>query len=155
MTPTISRRGLILGSASAASLAFAFPLTAGTGDTITVDQFRALSARLTGASLGDLDMGVAAKLLAGYFSMGGGADLARLAADPGASAGTLATAIVAAWYSGLYEARDGLATISLANALLWDALDRLHQAARLLRRPAWVLGRRALRLTPSMADIEC
>ena len=68
--PTISRRGLILGSASAASLAFAFPLSAGMGDTITVEQFRALSARLTGASLGDLDMGAAAKLLAGFISMG-------------------------------------------------------------------------------------
>ena len=121
--PTISRRGLILGSASAASLTFAFPLSAGMGDTITVEQFRALSARLTGASLGDLDMGAAAKLLDGFISMGVAADLARLAADPGASAGTLATDIVAAWYSGLYEARDGLATISLANALLWDALD--------------------------------
>jgi hypothetical protein len=55
--------------------------------------------------------------------MGAAADLARLAADPGASAGTLATDIVAAWYSGLYEARDGLATISLPNALLWEALD--------------------------------
>jgi hypothetical protein len=121
--PTISRRGLILGSASAASLAIAFPLSAGMGDTITVEQFRALSARLTGASLGDLDMGAAAKLLDGFISMGVAADLARLAADPGASAGTLATDIVAAWYSGLYEARDGLATISLASALLWEALD--------------------------------
>ena len=100
------------------SFAFAFPLSAGTGDTITVEQFRALSARLTGASLGDLDMGAAAKLLAGFISMGVAADLARLAADPGASAGTLATDIVAAWYSGLYEARDGLASISLTNALL-------------------------------------
>ena len=39
--PTISRRGLILGSASAASLGLAFSLRAGSGDTITVDQFRA------------------------------------------------------------------------------------------------------------------
>jgi hypothetical protein len=123
MMPTVSRRGLILGSASAATLAFAFPLRAASGDTISVEQFRALSARLTGASLGDLDMSAAAKLLAGLLSMGRGADLARLAADPGASAGTLATDIVAAWYSGLYEARDGLATISLAATLLWDALD--------------------------------
>ena len=73
--PTISRRGLILGSASAASLTFAFPLSAGMGDTITVEQFRALSARLTGASLGDLarasaiSMGAVAKLLDGFISM--------------------------------------------------------------------------------------
>jgi hypothetical protein len=121
--PIISRRALLLGCASAATLPLAFPLRAGSRETITVEQFRALSARLTGASLGDLDMGAAAKLLAGFLSMGKGPDLARLAADPGASAGTLATEIVAAWYSGLYEARDGLATISLASALLWDALD--------------------------------
>jgi Membrane bound FAD containing D-sorbitol dehydrogenase len=120
---TISRRGLILGSASAASLAFARPLWAGSGHRITVEQFRALSARLTGASLGDLNPDAAAKLLAGFISMGRGADLARLAADPGASGGTLATDIAAAWYSGLYDTRDGLATISLASALLWDALD--------------------------------
>jgi hypothetical protein len=34
-----------------------------------VEQFRALSARLTGASLGDLDMGAVAKLLDGFISM--------------------------------------------------------------------------------------
>ena len=123
MMPTISRRGLILGSASAAGLAFAFPLSADTGDTITVEQFRALSARLTGASLGDLDRGAAAKLLAGFISVGRGADLARLAADPGASAGTLATDIVAAWYSGTYRTATGLASFGLASALLWEALD--------------------------------
>ena len=55
--------------------------------------------------------------------MGRGADLARLAADPGAKAGPLADDIVAAWYSGNYQTAAGLASISLANALLWDALD--------------------------------
>jgi hypothetical protein len=123
MMPTISRRRLILGSASAATLAFAFPLRAGSGDTISAEQFRALSARLTGAKLGDLDMGAAAKLLAGFLSMGRGADLARLAADPGADAGTLAQDIVAAWYSGNYRTTAGLTSIGLPNALVWDALD--------------------------------
>jgi hypothetical protein len=121
--PTISRRTLILGGASAASLAFAFPLFAGAKETITVEAFRALSARLTGASLTDLDSGAAGKLLDGFLSMGRGAELARLAADPGAKTGALAADIVAAWYSGNYQTSAGLASIGLPSALLWDALN--------------------------------
>jgi hypothetical protein len=121
--PTISRRGLILGGASAASLAFAFPLWASPQKTITVEEFRALSARLTGASLTDLAAGASAKLLDGFLSLGRGPDLARLAADPGAKAGPLADQIVAAWYSGNYHTAAGLASFGLANALLWDALN--------------------------------
>ena len=121
--PGISRRGLILGGASAASLAFASPLFASVKDTITVEAFRALSARLTGASLTDLDPGASAKLLDGFLSMGRGADLARLAADPGARTGTLADEIVAAWYSGNCQTSTGLASIGLPSALVWDALN--------------------------------
>jgi hypothetical protein len=121
--PGISRRGLILGGASAASLAFAFPLFADAQKTITVEEFRALSARLTGASLTDLAAGASAKLLDGFLSMGRGADLARLAADPGARTGTLADDIVAAWYSGNCQTATELASIGLPSALLWDALS--------------------------------
>jgi hypothetical protein len=121
--PRFSRRGFILSGASAASLALIAPLGAGAEQTLTVEGFRALSARLTGAKLGDLDMGSAAKLLNGFISMGREADLARLAADPGASAGALATEIVAAWYSGNYRAATGPASIGLPNALLWDAIE--------------------------------
>ena len=121
--PTISRRGLILGGVSAASVAFAFPLCAGARETITVEEFRALSARLTGASLTDLAAGASAKLFDGFLSMGRGADLARLAVDPGAKAGPLADEIVAAWYSGNYQTATGLASIGLPSALLWDALN--------------------------------
>ena len=52
-----------------------------------------------------------------------GPDLARLVADPGASAGTLVPDIVAAWYSGSYQTSTGLASIGYPNALLWDALN--------------------------------
>lgn len=121
--PAISRRALILGSASAAVLALALPPSAGGGESISVEAFRALSARLTGASLTDLDPGAAAKLLDGFLSTGRGTNLARLVADPGASAGTLADDIVAAWYSGNYRTASGLASIGLPSALLWDALD--------------------------------
>ena len=121
--PTISRRELIFGGASAASLTFAFARFAGAGETITVEEFRALSAKLTGASITDLNLGAAGKLLDGFLSMGRGADLARLAADSGANAGSLAADIVAAWYSGNYQTGAGLASFGLANALLWDALN--------------------------------
>ena len=64
--PTFSRRALILGGACALSAASAFPFFAGANETITVDEFRALSARLTGASLTDLNATAAAKLLDGF-----------------------------------------------------------------------------------------
>jgi hypothetical protein len=57
-----------------------------------------------------------AKLLDGFVSMGRGADLARLAADPGAT-GPLADDIVAAWYSGTYHTRNGLASFGRASRL--------------------------------------
>jgi hypothetical protein len=123
MTPMTTRRSLLLGGASAATLAFGFPLSPGARETITVDQFRALSARSTGAGMTDLDAALAGKLLDGFISMGRGPDLAVLAADPATSAGTLADDIVAAWYSGLYSTRAGLATLDLTKALLWHALD--------------------------------
>ena len=121
--PTFSRRALILGGACALSAASAFPFFAGANETITVEEFRALSARLTGASLTDLNATASAKLLDGFLSTGRGADLARLAADSGAKAGPLADDIVAAWYSGNYRTATGLASIGLPGALLWDALN--------------------------------
>jgi hypothetical protein len=123
MMPTISRRSLILGGASVATVVASFPLSAGALGTITVDQFRALSARLTGAGVTHLDATIAGKLLDGFISMGRGPDLAALAADPGVSTGAVADDIVAAWYSGNYDTSAGLASFGLTNALLWNALD--------------------------------
>jgi hypothetical protein len=119
---TIARRSLIMGGASAVTVAVV-SLPAPAQDIITVDQFRALAARLTGAALADLDATAAGKLLAGFVSLGRGSDLALLAADPGMSSGALANDIVAAWYSGSYATRAGPAAIDLTKALLWNALD--------------------------------
>jgi hypothetical protein len=117
--PTITRRDLIVAGTSAATLAVGAPLAASASDTITVDAFRALSARLTGAALLDLETKAAGKLLDGFIALGLESDLAALAVDPAASTGRLANAIVAAWYSG----RIGAATIGLNQALLWKVLD--------------------------------
>jgi hypothetical protein len=71
MMPAISRRSLILGGASAATtVAVGIRLPAGALETITVDQFRALSATLTGASVTELDATTVGKLLDGFISMG-------------------------------------------------------------------------------------
>jgi Membrane bound FAD containing D-sorbitol dehydrogenase len=122
MGPSISRRNLVIGGASAAALAAGFPRSAGAQQSVTVDQFRALSARLTGAAVSDLDASMAGKLLDGFVSMGRGPVLARLAADPGSSTGTVADDIVAAWYSGTYDTPAGQAVAGFTDALLWNAL---------------------------------
>jgi Membrane bound FAD containing D-sorbitol dehydrogenase len=121
--PTITRRSLVMGGASTATMTVGFPLPAGAQETITVDQFRALSARLTGAAVAALNATAAGKLLDGLMSTGRGPALARLAADPRVGAGTLANDIVAAWYSGSYDSGAGVAAIDLTDALLWNALD--------------------------------
>jgi hypothetical protein len=119
---TISRRSIILGGTSAATLALGFPLRSAARDTVTVDEFRSLSARLTEARVSDLNMTAAAKLLDGFLSMGRGAELAALIAG-GASSGALAEEIIAAWYSGSYATAAGLAAFNLTDALVWNALD--------------------------------
>ena len=128
MAQTIARRSLIIGGASAATVAVV-PLSVSAQDTVTVDQFRALSARLTGVAVMDLDATAAGKLLDGFISMGRGGDLARFRADPGAIGGMLADDIVAAWYSGRYVTRAGAAAIDLRNALVWKALHFTSHAA--------------------------
>src|SRR5262249_23902106 len=123
MGPPITRRSLVIGGVSVAALAAGFPLPAGAQETVTVDQFRALSARLTGAMVSDLDASLAGKLLDGFVSIGRGLALALLAADSRLSTGPVADDIVAAWYSGTYGTPGGPAVAGFTDALLWNALD--------------------------------
>jgi hypothetical protein len=130
-----------LGGASAATtVAVGIRLPAGALETITVDQFRALSATLTGASVTELDATTVGKLLDGFISMGRGPDLALLAADPGVSGGTLADDVVAAWHSGVYDTSAGLASFGLTNIATSPkapdtSLARLEWAA--IRQARW------------------
>jgi hypothetical protein len=123
MGPLISRRSLVVGGASAAALVAGSPLRAGAQETVTVEQFRALSARLSGAALADLDATMAGKLLDGFVSMGRGPALALLAADPQVTTGTVADDVVAAWYTGTYDTPAGPAVAGFTDALLWNAVD--------------------------------
>jgi hypothetical protein len=117
MTPSMSRRELLL--AGAATAIAGFPPSAFSQAPATVDEFLKLSERLTGAS--DLGAGIAKTLLDGLLATGKGNELAALAADRDGS-GALADAIVGSWYSGIYETADGPAVAAFDQALVWDAL---------------------------------
>jgi len=126
MTPALSRRDLMLagaGAAIAAAGAGGFPATLFAEGAITVDQFLGLSEQLTEAK--GLDPGVAKTLLGGFLATGNGAALAEMVADEKtfASHTELANAIVAAWYSGIYDTGKGQAVADFTGALLWTALD--------------------------------
>jgi hypothetical protein len=123
MRQTISRRTLVLGGASALALAACLPRSADAQDALSLDQFRALSARLTGATLPDLDPGMAGKLLDGFVALGREPGLALLAANPDLTTGDVADDIVAGWYSGTYDTQGGPVVAGYTDALVWNALD--------------------------------
>jgi hypothetical protein len=120
---TMNRRDAILMSLVAALVsasATGFPTALFARADLTVDQFLQLSERLTGAS--GLDPDVAKTLLGGFVATGHAAALADLARSDPVSASALADAIVAAWYSGLYETGKGPAVSDFNGALVWNAL---------------------------------
>lgn len=125
MTARLSRRDALLagvGAAVAAAGIAGFPAALFAEASITVDQFVALSQKLTEAS--SLDADVAKTLLGGFLATGNGPALAEMVAEEKAftSYTELANAIVAAWYSGIYETGKGQAVADFTGALLWDAL---------------------------------
>jgi hypothetical protein len=118
----ITRRDAILQSVAAliAALGPAFPSAVFAQADVSVDQFLQLSERLTG--VGDLDADTAKTLLGGFLAAGHGPDLAELIRSAPVSASPLADALVAAWYSGLYETGQGTAVSDFNGALVWTAL---------------------------------
>jgi hypothetical protein len=113
----VTRRDAILAAVGAAIAAgVPAPLLA---QELTAEGFLALSERLTGAS--GLDPDVARTVLGGFLATGHGPGLAALA--DGTSDGPLADAVVAAWYSGLYDTGHGPAVADFEGALLWSALN--------------------------------
>jgi hypothetical protein len=124
MASSMTRRALMLGSAGM-SLALAAGLTrpAQARETVTLDEFLKVSARLTGMSVSDLDAEAAPKILQGLTSIGRGPGLVLLSGDPNVSAGTVAEDIVAAWYSGVCDTDRGPVLATFTGALVWNALD--------------------------------
>lgn len=117
-----TRRDLLVGVAAAIAAAgtSGFPPELYADSNVTVEQFLALSQKLTNAS--GLDAAVAKTLLGGFLATGNGPALAALVAGQGQD-GPLTNAIVAAWYSGLYDSAAGKQAVAMfTDALLWNAL---------------------------------
>ena len=107
-----------LAAAIAAAGASGFPAALFAAAPATLPQFMALSMRLTEAA--DLDAGIGEKFLGGFLASGQGAGLAELVA--GASEPELESAVIAAWYSGIYDTGRVKAVAGFEQALLWKAL---------------------------------
>lgn len=124
MVPSTTRRALMWGSAAATlALAAGFSRPAQARDTISLDEFRALSARLTDTPAAQLDADAASTILDGLISIGRGPGLVLLSEDPAITAGTVADDIVAAWYSGICNTDKGEVLAAFNSALVWNALD--------------------------------
>lgn len=126
MSSAVSRRDLLLagvGAAIAAAGIGGFPAVLYAQAAVTVDQFVTLSETLTATK--SLDADVAKTLLGGFLATGNGAALAEMVAEEKTftSHTELANAIVAAWYSGVYDTGKGQAVADFTGALLWNALD--------------------------------
>jgi hypothetical protein len=120
MISSPTRRDLILTGvlAALAGATSGIPVRLHATSAVTLDQFLALSKRLTVTT--DLDPEIGNKLLGGFLAAGHGDDLAKLVA--GGSEVDLADAIVAAWYAGVYDTGHGLAVATFDRALLWNAM---------------------------------
>jgi Membrane bound FAD containing D-sorbitol dehydrogenase len=124
LTVKQTRRDAILAAVSSALTAAAtagFPPSLWAQAEVMVDEFLTLSQRLTGAS--GLDRSMAQMLLGGFLASGNGPGLRALVHEPSGSLAPLADAIVAAWYSGVYDTGSGQAVADFTGALVWNALD--------------------------------
>ena len=119
-----SRRDVLAGVAAAIAAAgvAGFPEALFAQSGVTVDQFLALSEKLTEVT--PLDADVAKTLLGGFLATGQGPALSELVSEDKdfTSYTELANAIVAAWYSGLYDTGKGQAVSDFTGALVWNAL---------------------------------
>lgn len=125
MTKMLSRRESILagvGAAITAAGASGFPSALFAQSAVSVEDFLSLSKRLTGTT--DLETAIARTLLGGFLATGNAAALTELVKQESefTSHTELANAIVAAWYSGIYESGSGQALATYTDALVWNAL---------------------------------
>lgn len=121
MNGSLTRRDLLAGVAAAIAAAgtAGFPSALYAAAKVTLAQFTALSEWLTETP--DLDPDVGKSLLGGFLATGNGPALAQLVKKQGEH-GAVANAVVAAWYTGIYETGKGRAVATVDQALMWNAL---------------------------------
>ena len=122
----ISRRDLLRSSTSAASILFVSTQCTALGQAATspsLDQFIALSQKLTGQSSLDDDMG--RNIFDAFVSAGHADDLAKLISEPAPerSEAKIANALVAAWYTGFSPLPGAREVAGFNDALVWTALS--------------------------------
>jgi hypothetical protein len=121
MNAQLTRRDMLAGVAAAIAAAG----TAGFSSAlyaqaqVTLDQFIALSEWLTRTP--NLDADIAKTLLGGFLATGNGPALVQLARKQDEH-GAVANAVVAAWYSGIYDTGKGKAVATADQALMWNGL---------------------------------
>jgi hypothetical protein len=134
MSMNAHRRKLLQALASLSTVSFADLFgTAAQAATLPVDQFAALSAKLTGYA--PADPSVAARLLAVFTNPARMASLERLAAVVAATPDaqldaalrtqgldTIADELVAAWYSGVVKNGDKQQLVLYTDAYVWSAM---------------------------------
>lgn len=119
---TIHRRAILLSAVAIASAGW--PQWGTAQSPASVDDFMALSARLTGFPASALSAGVGALILRA-FQARGVLQPKDLAADA-ALGPTLSAEIIAAWYSGVVTTVAGPEVLTHSEALVWQSAEFLH-----------------------------
>ena len=126
MIENVSRRELLKNGTSAATMLIIgvqFTTPGMAAALPSLDQFIAVSKKLTGQS--SLDSGMGKNILDAFVAAGQGGDIATLIGDPAPERSQLkiANAIVAAWYCGLSPLPGASEVTGFNDALVWNALS--------------------------------
>ena len=120
---TIRRRAILLSTLAASTAAWSQLGIAKAA--APVDDFLALSARLTGFPVSALSAGVGAMLLKSFQERGALKAPGQLGVKARLSP-KLNAEIIAAWYSGVSETAAGPVVFTHDEALMWHSADFLH-----------------------------
>ena|SRR5690606_6012098 len=124
--PKPYRRALVLSGLATAAIAGLPQVASGRAMAggMTLDEFIALSSRLTERPASSLDRGMAQRILDALYSQGKLNQLAILAQDTSAQP-ALAAELRAAWFAGLLPGH-GSSPVGYEHALVWSAAAFLH-----------------------------
>ena len=120
---TTGRRAILLTTVAAATAGW--PQLGLAQTAAPVDDFLALSARLTGFPVSALSAGVGALLLESFQARGALQAPGQLASSAALSP-TLSVEIIEAWYSGVITTAAGPVVVTHEEALVWHCADFLH-----------------------------
>ena len=120
---TIRRRAILISTVAAATAGW--PQLGAAQAAAPVDDFLALSARLTGFPVSALSAGVGALLLESFQTRLALQAPGQLAATATLSS-TLSAEIIDAWYSGVITTAAGPVVVTHDEALVWHCADFLH-----------------------------